>query len=328
MNILLAVMLTAASASAEVDSDVQRQAREHFDRGAAAFDARRFGEAAKEFQAAYDLTHSYQVLYNIGQVAAALGQAVESVDALQAYLEQGGNTVPNENRAIARAELERQRAQIGTISVRANPAGASVHIDGKMVGKAPLTIPIRVTAGKHSVMLLLEGYEAQSRDLQVAAGAQSELDLTLQSNRSNAVPTAAPTPVVVVSTPGHQTSSSTPAVVNVQVPRQPATALSSHQRTAGYVLGGLGVAVTAVGTYIAVSAFSDASNAKDTGDSDAFDAAKKRSYWGWGTIAAGGIIATTGFVLIVTGPSSTTGSIRLSPFTNGYAHGFAANVVW
>lgn len=321
MAILLAALLTAASASAEVESDVQSQAREHFNRGAAAFDARRFGEAAKEFQAAYELTHSYQVLYNIGQVAAALGQAVDSVDALQAYLDQGGNTVPEENRAIARAELERQRALIGTISVRANPAGASVHIDGKLVGKTPLTDPVRVTAGKHSVMVLLEGYEAQSRDLQVAAGAQSELDLTLQSNRSTATPMASPPPVVVVSTPGHQTSSTTPAVVNVQVPRQPTTAFSAHQRTAGYVLGGLGVAVAAVGTYIAVSAFADARNAKDQGDADAFDSAKNRSYWGWGTIAAGGIIATTGFVLVVTGPSNTTGNVRLSPFTNGYAHG-------
>jgi hypothetical protein len=91
----------------------------------------------------------------------------------------------------------------------------------------------------------------------------------------------------------------------------------------------LGVAVIGVGAYLNVTALTNASDAKDRGDSEAFDAAKTRNYWGWGTIAAGGVVATTGAVLILTGPSgSATGGLRVSPFSNGYAHGISASAVW
>lgn len=304
-------------------------AREHFDRGVAAFEQRRFAEAAKEFRTAYELSPTYVVLYNIGQVSAALGQAVESVDAFQAYLDQGGSTIPEERRAAVMLELEKQRALIGTIVVHAKPDGAQVHIDGKFTSKAPIAKPIRLTAGKHSVVVMLEGYEAQARELSVTAGSESELELTLQSTKSTAPAGATPNPVVVVSGPGTQTSTPSSTIVNVQVPQQKSEPLSTHQRTAGYVLGGLGLVVVGVGAYINVTAVADARDAKANYDSEAYSAAKTRTYWGWGAVGAGAVVATTGMVLLFTAPSSSDSSaIRVSPFSDGIAHGIAASTNW
>jgi hypothetical protein len=317
---IAATLTCEGVALAQSANDPRLAAREHFDRGVAAFDQRRFGDAAKEFRAAYDLSPSYMVLYNIGQVSAALGQSVEAVDAFQAYLEQGGSTIAEERRAAVLAEIDKQRVMIGTLLVRAKPDGAKLHVDGKVVGTAPLPEPIRLTAGQHSLVVMLDGYEAQSREIRVNAGAQSDVELALASAHSVTV-APAPAPVVVVPGPGTQTSTPASTIVNVQVPQQaaaPAASTSGHQRTAGYVLGGLGVAVIGVGAYLNVTALTDANDAKSRGDGEAFSSAKTRNYWGWGTIAAGGVAATTGAVLILTGPSgSATGGLRVSPFSNG-----------
>lgn len=331
---LLAIAATltfADAAHAESLNDSRLAAREHFDCGVAAFEQRRFGDAAKEFRAAYDLSPSYVVLYNIGQVSAALGQSVEAVDAFQAYLDQGGSTIAEERRAAVLAEIEKQRAKIGTLLVRAKPDGAALNVDGKVVGTAPVTEPIRLNAGQHSLVVMLEGYEAQSREIRVSAGAQSDVELALKGARTVTAPSAQ-APVVVV--PGPETQTSTPAstIVNVHVPQQaaaPAAPASGQQRTAGYVLGGLGIAVIGVGAYLNVTALTDANDAKNRGDAEAFNAAKAHNYWGWGTIAAGSVAATTGAVLILTGPSgSATGALRVSPFSNGCAHGISALAIW
>lgn len=318
-----------ASAESEAGADAKKLAREHFERGVAAFSDSRFAEAAREFNAAYEISHAYVVLYNIGQVNAALGNAVASVDAFQTYLEQGGTTVPDQRRAAVQAELERQRALIGTIAVHARPEGASVHVDGKAVGAVPLSQPVRVTAGVHSIVVMMDGYQAQARELQVGAGAKIEVDLELQTAQATAAPSQSAATSVVVSAPGTRPSAPTPATASVQVPHQPTPAHSGHQRTAGYVLCGLGVVVVGVGSYVNLMALADASDAKDRGDPEAFNAAKTHNYWGWGAIAVGAVAATTGAVLIVTAPSSSSvQGLRLTPFSDGYAHGFSVASLW
>jgi hypothetical protein len=177
---------------------------------------------------------------------------------------------------------------------------------------------------------MLDGYQAQAREIEVAAGAQSELYLELQAvAQKSSAPDPQVKPVVVVTAPGAQTTSAAPTIVNVQVPRQGGPVLSTHQRTAGYVLGGLGIAVAAVGAYVAVSAIGDAQAAKRSGDNEAWSSSKTRNYWGWGIIGAGAVAATTGLVLTITGTSeSTTGALRFTTYSNGMSHGILASALW
>lgn len=64
------------------------------------------------------------------------------------------------------------------------PAGAKILSDGRVVGEAPLVDPLELSAGRHRLAVVADGYYPFSAELELARGASTtvhaELDLTLQ----------------------------------------------------------------------------------------------------------------------------------------------------
>ena len=135
--------------------DSKAAAKVHFQKGVAAFNERRYADAAEEFDTAYRLSPAYVVLYNIGQVNVALGNPVEAVQAFDEYLKQGASGIAASRRDEVQAEIEEQRSHIGTLNIVSHPEQAEIRIDGKLVGTSPLGAPVRVKAGHHTVEALL-----------------------------------------------------------------------------------------------------------------------------------------------------------------------------
>jgi serine/threonine-protein kinase len=81
-------------------------------------------------------------------------------------------------------------ARTGRITVRTNPAGARVLIDGKDVGKTPLTIP-NLARGTHNVRVMRDGYASMDRRVVISAG-DPTTTLTLNLARTPAARGAAP----------------------------------------------------------------------------------------------------------------------------------------
>jgi hypothetical protein len=73
-------------------------------------------------------------------------------------------------------------AQTGRITVRTTPAGARVTIDGKDVGKSPLTVP-DLQRGTHTVRVMRDGYTTVERRV-VITPSQPASTLTLNLTRS------------------------------------------------------------------------------------------------------------------------------------------------
>ena len=117
---LASVALRAAPTFAE-PTPRQREASEHFKRGTAAFDEKRYGDALDEFEKAYAVVPAFAVLYNLGQVHVLLGHPVEAADAFEKYLAQGAGAIPLERRAAVEKELETQRAKTGQLTIAADP---------------------------------------------------------------------------------------------------------------------------------------------------------------------------------------------------------------
>jgi hypothetical protein len=67
----------------------------------------------------------------------------------------------------------------GSLLIVSKPPGASVTLDGKPVGKTPLTLPT-VTAGSHAIKLELAGYNVWPSAIQVSAGQQSRVTASLE----------------------------------------------------------------------------------------------------------------------------------------------------
>jgi len=293
---VLAVVALQVCATAHAQGDQRAAAREHFTKGVAAFDDRRFAEAADEFEAAYKLSPAFVVLFNIGQVDVALGRSVEAVDAFDSYLKQGGSSIGADRRQEVQREIEKQSARIGTIDVHTTPDGAEIRIDGKLAGKTPLARPLRVNAGKHSLEATLGEHTPQSRDLEVAGRADIRLDLALESLAAPAaaaappaasptLPPVAPAPVAPLpaehaATPADGAAPEPPPVVektfiertyveapSIQQTARPTAAESSTggtvQRIIGYVVIAGGLTTATIGGLLAFSGANQANDASN-----------------------------------------------------------------
>jgi tetratricopeptide (TPR) repeat protein len=321
-------------------ADANAEAGVHFERGVVAFEQKRFGDASKEFREAYRLSPAFAVLYNIAQVSVALGDSVGAVDAFEKYLEQGANNIDEQRRQSVMAELAKQRAIIGFVAVRSNPEGVEIRIDGKLIGKTPLPNHQRVSPGRHSIVAILDGYEAQAREMDVAPGALVELNLNLLSSGNLQTSTTSPgkNPVPESRSPSESGQRTTINVAVNQADRS--TPVGSGQRTAAYILGGLGVGLIGVGTYFAISGASMASDAKnrindaqtgkewDLAKAD-FDDAKSRNQVALVGVGVGTAMLAGGVIVFLTAPKTESkSSLAIAPFVTANATGLLARTSW
>ncbi len=337
--IVLSCMNGATAFAAEPDP--KTVAGEHYQRGVKAFKANRFGEAASEFRTAYETLPAYPVLYNIGQVDVALGDAVGAVDAFEKYLSEGGSKIPKERKQAVEVELEKQRARIGTIVLQVQPEGAEVRVDGKLIGKAPLSEPLRLTEGKREIVVIASGYDTRVRELEVASKSQAEIEIKLDrmggkdDNGPTVVsplPMPAPPPAVSNPPPAAPTM-----LANSTAPKEEhETSNGNTQRTVGYVVGTVGLGVAGSGLVLAITSANKASSAKnrmagttigtewDSAKAD-YDSAKSNNKLGWAGLGLGTAALVGGIVLIVTAPTTKSSTAwAVTPWNTAHAGGVMA----
>lgn len=244
-RILLVFACVASLKSGLARADATSEARQHFDRALSLVDDAQMAEALIEFQRCYEIKPQYQVLYNIGQAYIALARPVEAHDFLERYLKEGGAAVPKNRRADVEKELVRQQARIAMVDLNVQPPGATVRVDNRTLGTAPLSEPVRVGVGTHVVAASLDGYAAAETNVTVAGEDRRVVELSLEKIASVAEvpPPAAPpvaAPIVAPMVP--------PPLAAVAVsPPDPARAGSAQLQTVGYVGVGAGVISMAVG---------------------------------------------------------------------------------
>jgi hypothetical protein len=83
---------------------------------------------------------------------------------------------PAELAPAASAALEREKVPV---TVESRPAGASVFVDGTLIGKTPLTLG-EVAAGDHAVSLDLDGYRRWSSSVRIVAGERNRITASLE----------------------------------------------------------------------------------------------------------------------------------------------------
>jgi PEGA domain len=68
----------------------------------------------------------------------------------------------------------------GTVSVKTNPDGADVYVDGQFYGNSPATLKLK--SGKHTIGVKMSGYKDWSRELATEVGSDAHLTATLEKN--------------------------------------------------------------------------------------------------------------------------------------------------
>jgi hypothetical protein len=243
----LVIVLGALAAPQAARAGVEEEARKHYDRAVELVDDGQLEGAIVEFQRSYDLTHHFAVLYNIGQVYVSLARPVEAVDAYERYLADGGRKIPADRRAEVEKEIVRQKARIATLEIHGLPRGANVRLDGNEIGRAPISAPVRVGVGKHTIAASAEGYDSAEKEVVVAGEDHKAVELVL-AKRVVESP-APPSVTYVVSAPPTASPAVAPAprapLASAAV--EPSTRPMSNVRLVGILVGVAGVAGMAAG---------------------------------------------------------------------------------
>jgi hypothetical protein len=85
---------------------------------------------------------------------------------------------PNEDADSAGASALAQRADVSPVSIKSNPDGADITVDGKYVGSTPSII--RLATGDHEIEIRKPGFKAWERKMAVTTGGKVTVDATLE----------------------------------------------------------------------------------------------------------------------------------------------------
>lgn len=184
--------------------DAHRHGLELFDRG-------HYAEALAEFKRAYGLAPSFRILYNMGLSDVALGDAAGAVEAFSSYLREGGERIPADRRATVEGEIARLSKQLGWLTIEADEAGAEVMLDGVLLGHAPVSRQLRLTAGRHTVAVRSADGTLKTQSVTLVMGEEQRLHFQARS----AVTTSSAAPAVAATS---TSDAARPAAPRRQVP--------------------------------------------------------------------------------------------------------------
>lgn len=184
--VVTSALLLSPHAAAQGDPVAQGKAR--FNNAVALFREGDYRAALVEFRRAYELSHNYRVLYNIGQAEFELQDYAGALRSFQRYLAEGGPEVEADRRAAVEADIKRLSARVARLTLKVNVAGAEVLVDDVPAGTSPLKEPLMVSAGRRKITVSRGDVPTFTRVLDLAGGDTTTLTVDL------ALPAAAPAP--------------------------------------------------------------------------------------------------------------------------------------
>jgi hypothetical protein len=145
------------------------------------------------FEKAYQVSRSPRTAGQLGLVELALGYFVDAEKYLGEALASPDHPWVAKNLSTLNAQLATAKSQIGELYIIGEPAGADVLVNGKPVGKLPLSGPVRLDKGRVDVQVRAPGYVGSSDTVTIAGGRREDRSYRLQRE---AVAVAPPPPVV------------------------------------------------------------------------------------------------------------------------------------
>ncbi len=138
-------------ASAQTEDAKRTEARQHFQQGIELAEDGRYQQALDQFLAAHRLTGNYAVLYNIAQSHIALRDPLAAIVALEQYLAAGAGQLDPKRVEEVQLQLATLKAELAELKVLSSVQGSELNIDGRPVGRLPLSKPLWLSPGNHEV---------------------------------------------------------------------------------------------------------------------------------------------------------------------------------
>ena len=145
-------------------------------RGEAALRSGQLAAAEQAFTAAYLQAPHADLLFQLGQLAAAQQQLLTAQDLLRRYLNDPAATPDADKTAAARKVLAELRPPSGKVRIQGDPGGF-VLLDGRVLGRLPLVQPLLAAPGPHTVGIKYPG-KLLDAPIEVAAGRMVDIQCT------------------------------------------------------------------------------------------------------------------------------------------------------
>jgi hypothetical protein len=282
--VVLGLASGARAQTAPTAADLKRD-------GDAAMQSLHYKEALKAYDQAYALGHDPAVLYNRARVQQGLGDFPAALDSIEEFVKVAPDDLKQRVPHLAElvADIE---AHVALVIVNCPIEGATVMIGGKVVGKTPLSAPIRVGAGEVAVAVEAPRHTTFHQDVTAPGGKLTTVNATLASEITE-TPVTTPPPV--------------------QPPERTERYVPAGWRVAAYTTGTLGILGIATGAVFGGLV------ASKTSDSNPHCPAKACDAVGWADIndaktfatvstisfIAGGVLVATAAVLFLVAPHAT-----------------------
>ena len=144
------------------------EAAARYKRGLELYSEDNYKGALLEFRKAYELTNSYKVLYNIGQVCYQLQDYVCALESFEVYLKRGKLELSEKRQDEVEAEIMKLRPRISDVTIITNVPDVDITVDDIPRGKTPLPGAIRLSAGSHRIVAIKGGKIPVTRSIDVA----------------------------------------------------------------------------------------------------------------------------------------------------------------
>jgi hypothetical protein len=227
--------------------------------GMALFDARELEKAATEFERVYGSAKEPRALYWQARALQASGHLAAALRAYTKYVREAGPSTVQTRGVEVLGAMQTLTMQVAVVTVSA-PEGSTISVDDVVVGKTPLTEPLYVDPGKHTIAAT-RGTATASKLIDAAEEGRLTVDLAPMDNPKSA---ADPAPAPAAPPPPSPTND-VPAGAVRSSPSSPSSVSSVSSRSSGVsglTVSGLGVAtlLAAGSVYFAIKAGGSASD--------------------------------------------------------------------
>jgi hypothetical protein len=206
--IALAPGAYAAPVFAQAGSEdaITTMARARFKEGVEFYDKGEYEQARAAFLQAYALKKHPAVLLNLAWSSLKSGHVLEGKKYFEQFLNEAKDAT-DKQRADANDGLSQAKAKLGRIDIQA-PSGTDVMVDGDHTGTAPISDPVYVDAGAHTVKFKGPDGTTDTESVSVLAGQKAVAKFSGPSG--GAVAGAAPPPSTASNTPAPSEPAATP----------------------------------------------------------------------------------------------------------------------